>query len=182
MTDQAHSPLFQLTELILDEISLVDRPANPLASVILFKRDSTKETDMTDEQKMAEAVAKAAEAVAALAALTTERDFLKTALDAQTPKLAAAEAELTTLKATLKKDEPAPKLPPEAQAQIDKALADAAEATTELAKMRDDRDTLVFVGKASVLKALPQQPAEFGLVLKRIAQNKATPEIGRAHV
>lgn len=166
---------YALEDLVLDEVSLVDRPANPLATVILFKRDTSKEINMTDEQKLAAAIAKAVENEAAVTSLTTERDFLKSALAAQTPRLEAAEAERDTLKAAADKlnEKPAP-LAPEIQAQIDSALAKANEANTELAKMRDDADTKTFVAKAESLKSLQQKPEEFGLVLKRVAQNKTT--------
>ena len=33
----------------LDEISLVDRGANPLARVMIWKRDSSKDNDMKDK-------------------------------------------------------------------------------------------------------------------------------------
>jgi hypothetical protein len=41
-----------LTDLQLDEVSLVDTPANQEAHVMLFKRDTQEETlKMTDEMK-----------------------------------------------------------------------------------------------------------------------------------
>lgn len=169
----------RLTELILQEVSLVDRPANPRATVVLFKRDSSKETDMTEAEakKLAEDVAKAGDLAKAQA---TEIEFLKGNLEKQTTSLAALTTERDELAGKVKdltKTEPKPiEIPKEAQAQIDEALAKVATAHEELAKMRDTSDTAIYVAKAAAFKALPQKPDEFGPVLLRVARNKATPE------
>ncbi len=42
---------FELTELELEELSLVDRPANAEAKVSLFKRDNSQEEHMEDKQQ-----------------------------------------------------------------------------------------------------------------------------------
>ncbi len=159
---------YRLTDLVLSEVSLVDRPANPLATVLLFKRDSSKETNMSDELKL-----QVAKQAADILAKDTEIAFLKGNLEKATTRLAETETALS--KAVKLEDKPI-ELPPEAQAQIKKALDEAAAATTALAKMRDDHDTAVFTAKAANLKSLPQKAEEFGPVLKRIAQNKASPE------
>lgn len=163
----------RLTSLVLSEVSLVDRPANPLATVVLYKRDSSKETEMNEIEKLK---AEKAELEARIAKQDGDIEELKKNLKALNDRQATLETENETLKkAGKKEDDKKVVLPPEAQAQIDKALADAAESKAALEKMRDDTDTAVYVAKASSLKAVPQKPEEFGLVLKRIAQNKATP-------
>lgn len=171
----------RLTELVLQEVSLVDRPANPRATVVLFKRDSSKEMDMTDEaKKLADAIAKAGELAASVTAKDTEIAFLKGNLDKQTASLATVTTERDELSAKVKeltKGEDKPiELPKEAQDQINKALADAAASREELAKMRDTADTAVYIAKATVLKSLPQKPEEFGPLLMRVARNKTTAE------
>ena len=162
---------FRLTELVLSEVSLVDRPANPLATVVLFKRHS-EDTTMTEIEKLAAEKAaletQVTKQAADIAALTENLTKLNA-------RQATIEAENESLKKATKPEDKKVELPKEAQDQINKALADAAESKAALEKMRDDQDTAVYVAKASGFKAIPQQPEEFGLVLKRISQNKSTP-------
>lgn len=72
-------------------------------------------------------------------------------------------------------------LPPEVQARIEKAEADAnariekaekdaAEAQSLAKAEQDRRITGEFIAKAETLNALPQQPSQFGVVLKHAAE------------
>jgi regulator of replication initiation timing len=173
MTDETtKTKKHRLTQLVLSEVSLVDRPANPLAAVVLFKRDSstTEETAMSDEIKK-----QLDQVTAEKAALATEITTLKTDLAKFNTEVATLTAERDELKKQLKPEDKPIELPQAAKDQIAKALAAADAAQTELAKMRDDQDTAIYVAKAADLKAVPQKPEEFGLVLKRISRNQATP-------
>jgi chromosome segregation ATPase len=164
----------RLKSLVLSEVSLVDRPANPRATVVLFKRDS-KEPSMTDaEKKLKDLEAELAKRDADAKKLSDEVAFLKSSFETTTAKLADVEKERDALKAKIKPEEPVAKLSPEVQAQIDAALKKAADTEAEILKIRDEQDTATFIAKAEAFKSLPQDPATFGPVLKRIARNKST--------
>ncbi len=74
--------VYELTELELDEVSLVDSPANKGATVALFKRETPMNEDETKMEEQVETVAKA--------------DF-----DALAAEKAELEAKIETLKAEL---------------------------------------------------------------------------------
>lgn len=76
---------FNLLDLELEEVSLVDSPANKSATIALFKRDSNMDEEITKaladtKVELATAVAKAAEDATKLADLQTQVDTLTKAL------------------------------------------------------------------------------------------------------
>ncbi len=67
----------ELVELQLEELSLVDRPANAEAMVSLFKRDQEKDTNMTNKTNE---VDKSADFEAEIDELKAENEFLRKSL------------------------------------------------------------------------------------------------------
>lgn len=76
---------FNLLDLELEEVSLVDSPANKSATIALFKRDSNMDEEIKKaladaETNLATAVAKAAEDATKITELTTQVDTLTKSL------------------------------------------------------------------------------------------------------
>lgn len=166
------SKKFRLLTLKLDEVSLVDRPANPLATVTIFKRDN-QETSMTPEQ--IKALQDENTALKAAAQKSSEEvTFLKDSLKTVTAKADKLEAEVAKKDPT--EEDKLKSLPVAVRKDIEDLKKANADAQAELAKVRDDSMSSVYLAKASSLRGLAQKPEEFGPVLKRIATNKATPE------
>lgn len=129
------------------------------------------------KKQLETALAEKAALEVAKAATDKEVTFLKESLEKLNARVTAAEAERDALAKAEAERNPKPvTLPKEVQEQINKALKDADDARQELAKMQDATDTVVYIAKASELKSLAQKPEEFGPLLKRIANNKATAE------
>lgn len=144
----------RLTNLKVNEVSLVDDGANQLADIVLAKRNEVdaaanpeEETTMAEEKTVE--TTKAAEPVdinkAIEAALAKERADFQKQLDAEKANVAKAQADA-------------------AQAKAD---ADIAKAAVEVEK--DKRETLEFSKRAETeLPNLPGASVEKGLVLKAI--------------
>ena len=176
-----------LRNLSLNEISLVDKGANPGAQVLLFKRETSKEHDMPDDAtkgltpEQLETLEKATELVQAnedltksLDAMTKERDFAKdelTKVNARLIKLEKASAEGGDDKDDITKD-----LPEAVRKQLDAAETESAELKKRIEKMEEDTLTGIYVEKAKLLKNLTQKPDDFGPILMRVSLNKVTPE------
>jgi len=176
-----------LRNLILDEISLVDVPANPGAQVLLFKRDTSKEQDMPDDAikgltpEQLETVDKAEKLLKAHDDLSTkfekleeEREFLKTELQKASDRL----KELEKAAAENDDDDEVVKveLPEAVRKQIEATEQESSELKKRIEKMEEEKRTSEYIAKAEILKNLPLVAKEFGPVLMRVALNKSTDE------
>lgn len=136
--------MFNLNNLTLDELSLVDRPANPAAMVSLFKRDNGE--NMTDINKqLEEAQAEITKNAAEVERLRSENERLTKGLidndfvvkaDAIEKKAPEAQIEVSG-EMINKSDIPAPVLKALEEAAIEKAEAEIAKAAEELAPNLD---------------------------------------------
>jgi len=174
-----------LRNLVLDEISLVDSPANPGARVLLFKRNTSEEQDMPDDAtkgltpEQLETLKKSDELVAAHEDLTKsfkkleeEREFLKAELQKASDRL----KELEKAAAENDDDDDVKKveLPEAVRKQIEATEQEASDLRKRVEKMEEEKQTSEFIAKAATLKNLPLTAAEFGPVLMHFALNKAT--------
>jgi hypothetical protein len=168
----------QLTDLWLDEISLVDEPANKHATVQVVKMAKPKpgddantdpnneeQDDMDDMEKLAKGL-EAAEA--SIASLTDK-------LEKAATENAGLKAELAKAKGGDDADDVLKGLSPAARDLVQKAQADAAAATSQVAKMQEQQDTGVFIAKAAGLSdALVVKADELGPILYRIEKGSTT--------
>lgn len=177
-----------LHDVVLGEISLVDRGANQGSAVLLFKRDDTeddpmpKEPTQADLNALTEAVTKAEEA---LGELTAANEELVTKNDQLTNQVAALTTQLAERDATIAKnagngeqvDEITKALGelPEPVAKMFKAMqtrVDAAEAL--IAKQADEKAVAVFIAKAEAFGHLPTTADKLGPLLMRIEKGATT--------
>lgn len=176
-----------LHNVVLGEISLVDRGANQGSAVLLFKRDDTEDEPMPKEPTQAElnalteAVTKAEEA---LGELTLANEELVTKNDQLAGQVAALTTQLDEAKATIAKNaggEPQDDITkalgelPEPVAKMFKAMqtrVDAAEAL--IAKQADEKAVAVFIAKAEAFDQLPTSADKLGPLLMRVEKGMTT--------
>lgn len=176
-----------LHNVVLGEISLVDRGANQGSAVLLFKRDDTEDEPMPKEPTQAElnalteAVTKAEEA---LGELTLANEELVTKNDQLAGQVAALTTQLDEAKATIAKNaggEPVDDITkalgelPEPVAKMFKAMqtrVDAAEAL--IAKQADEKAVAVFIAKAEAFDQLPTSADKLGPLLMRVEKGMTT--------
>jgi hypothetical protein len=144
--------MFNLNNLTLDELSLVDRPANPAAMVSLFKRDNGE--NMTDINKqLEEAQAEITKNAAEVERLRSENERLTKGLidndfvvKADVIEKKAPEAQIEVSGEMINKsDIPAPVLKALEEAAIEKAEAEVAKAAEELAPNLDPAVARVLI-------------------------------------
>lgn len=176
-----------LHDVVLGEISLVDRGANQGSAVLLFKRDDTEDDPMPKEPTQAElnaltqAVTKAEEA---LGELTLANEELVSKNDQLTGQVADLTTQLDEAKATIAKNaggEPVDDITkalgelPEPVAKMFKAMqtrVDAAEAL--IAKQADEKAVAVFIAKAEAFDQLPTSADKLGPLLMRVEKGMTT--------
>lgn len=178
-----------LFDIQLSEVSLVDRPANQGAEVVLFKRDEG--AAVTDKELAAEnEVLKAAAAVATaqINALTKAFEKEKTEKEKMADKLKAQEAETSKALAKVAEltpdDSPLAKalagVPDNIRAEVEKSmgplLKQQAETSELLKKFVLKEEQHSFIAKAATFANLPVAADTFGPVLYRLSKNEATAE------
>lgn len=164
----------RLTNMEFDEVSLVPTPANQMANVVLWKADASKEedvpeTDVQDQDQEIEKEGLPEEAVAYIEVLEETNGELRKQLDdlkVQVEQLNAAMEDDDDEEG----DEDLLKSADPALVAMVKGLQDRAEAAEIIAKAeRDHRLNQEFIAKAAEYDKLPTSPAEFGPVLKAMA-------------
>lgn len=193
----------ELLDLVVDEISLVDSPANPGAQMLIFKRLEKNEQEgyVTCSKCGAQAMKGATECPKCGAPMNNpaaeppkekRMDELKAQLakaeadlkaaeelaNEEQKKRETAETEVATLKAELAKAKQTPEEVEKAKlaalpAEVRKRLDEQA---AEIAKMRDEREDVEFTKRASAMKLTATTAEKFAPVLKRLAKGKATAE------
>lgn len=185
-----------LKDLTIDEVSLVDEPANAAARVCLYKRADGEPEAVEKSLTCAKCGLKLSgpiphdgkcvkcgtpypeedEEKKEAAAAPQKEDDMNEELTAQIEKLTADLATITTERDALKARVDAIDNAPEAVEKramaalpesVRKRLEDA---ETEVRKMREDRETAVAIAKAKEMG----QPESFGPILKRLSCNQAT--------
>ena len=149
----------KLEHLVIEEVSLVDRGANPLADIKLWKRAPTEES-MAEIAK----VEKADEKPDELKAKLTDAEAKLTAANAELAALKSAGAMTTDLE-TLKKqhveaEKALTKERGELQEQLEKRSKEVEEARAEVAKIKTQRRRENFIKRAHELTGLPGAPAD----------------------
>lgn len=171
-----------LTNVVIKELSLVDRPANGGARVSVWKRDgdapSGANNSEGDDSMDIEALAKSLEE--AEARMATLEEDVKKGQD-ENKRLADENAELK--KAAESKDDAAGEggeeinksdLPEAVAKRLDDIEKRNTELEAQVAKAAENEATATYVAKAKELDGLTIKADEFGPVLGRIAKNKAT--------
>lgn len=176
-----------LHNVVLGEISLVDRGANQGSAVLLFKRDDTEDEDMPKEptqqelNALTEAVTKAEEA---LGELTLANEELVAKNDQNATEIARLNGLLAERDATIAKHaggEPQDDITkalgelPEPIAKMFKAMqtrVDAAEAV--IAKQADEKVAGEYITKAAAFDKLPTTAEKLGPLLMRVQKGMTT--------
>lgn len=176
----------ELTELVVDEVSLVDAGANPDAHVLVYKAAdmATCPVCKSKVHMGAETCAKCGYAMKKKAAEPrgddmTEADKAKLEADVKAAeelateeqtKRVAAEKRVKELEAEIEKRRTPEEIEKAAMAAIPESFRKRLEsAEAEIKKAADEKATIVHVEKARALKHLPVKAEEFGLVLKAAA-------------
>lgn len=164
----------RLRKLKIKEISLVDEPANPGASVLFYKRKGgheggdNQETDTMTLEELAKALETANEKAEKHEAEMAE----------VTKRAEAAEAEVAELKKKLDAEGAGEEdiykgMSKAAVAHFKKMEAENKASREAVAKMADERREAEFIKQAEGYANLPVKPEEFGPVLKRFADGEA---------
>jgi hypothetical protein len=184
-------PITKLRGPLFDRVDLVDNGANQGAHIVLYKRDSSAETDdITKGGKIMDV----AEIMKSLP--EDQQAILKADFDAKDAAVAAAQAEVDVLKTAAedaekkkKDDEEAARMAelnkadtediwkgvnPAIKERVEKAEAAVAEAVAKTAAAEETIAKADFAKRAAELNALPIKPEEFGEVLRKISA--AAPE------
>lgn len=170
--------------LDVTEVSLVDVPANPGATVALFKRRDP--SDQPEDSPMTKTVEELAKG---LTDAETRIDVLTKAAETNTAELKKRDEKITELTAELEKAKAGTKtaggeedifkgMTP-AAVELFKDMQAKSKAQEEtLAKMRDKDETAEAITKARAdYPSVPTTtPAELGPIMKRVASNATTPE------
>jgi hypothetical protein len=177
----------KLSDLSIDEVSLVDSPANPGAKVALFKRESLQELADTAKRLLhpdtsaeePDLTMKGNTSMTpedlekSLGELRAENETLKKSVETEKTRADAAEAKA----ATQKKDEPEP-----IDAQIEKAAEPIRKEFAELKKRTEEAEAIAKAEREARLLAdftkraeaeLPNtsgKPEEKGALLKRLSE------------
>jgi hypothetical protein len=175
-----------LTDLVLDEVSLVDVPANPGATVLLYKRGKpameepemaeftpcagcvTKAVCMTKGMCMSEKMTKGDPSTAEL---TTALDAALSDIDTLKGEIAKRDAELAAIKAAAPVEKQAePALPEAVQKRMDDMQKRLDEADAIVKAERAERAKVEATAKAERdLPYLPGEPVEKGAALVALA-------------
>jgi hypothetical protein len=170
----------RLTKLRINEVSVVDSPANVQAEILIAKRhdggaDRSQNPHMEDHVMTLEELTKKLEAAeAAVATLTKRAEDAEANAATLTKRADEAEAEVKKAKeaASAAEDGEDPilkSLDPSVRAYIEGIKKDADEAKDAVAKAADARVTAEYVTKAATFTGLPGVTGEsFGPVLKRV--------------
>lgn len=166
------------------EVSLVDVPANPGATVALFKRRDP--SDQPEDSQMTKTVDELAKG---LTDAEKQIETLTKAAETNTAELKKRDDKITELTAELEKAKAGAGKPaegedifkgmtPAAVELFKKMQADRAADAETLAKMRDKDETTEAIEKAKTeYPSVPTTtPAELGPIMKRVASNKTTAE------
>jgi hypothetical protein len=179
-------PISILTDLVVTRVDLVDLGENQAADIVLFKRrqdaaprpakETTVSTPTTvdlskipeDQRPLVEAALKRA------ADAETAEELAKKTED----RAVAAEKERDDLKAQVEASKQTPEAVEKARlAALPEDIRKRLEANeTEIAKMREEKETGEFVQKARTLPLSGATPEAFGPLLRRIARGCTTPE------
>lgn len=184
----------RLTDMEFDEISLVNRPANQLSKVVLFKADDGKEQKpmrgkkkldemygdddkpMSKQKMMGEGMGDDEDEdgpMSKSAELPTEVYEYIEALEASNAELVSELEKMAEGDDDDEDDDEDKDILKSADpriVEILKAAEDRAEAAEQIAKAeRDYRLEREFIGKAAELDSLPVKAEEFGKVLKSVA-------------
>lgn len=143
----------KLTNLQIEEVSLVNRGANQQAHILLVKRDSGMEKTMTPEELAAQQK-ELADAKAALAKATEELATLKKEQDTSPPDLATARKAYTEINTELTK------VRGELQSQLETVNKELADARAEVLKITAQRRREKFIKRVQELQHLPGAPAD----------------------
>lgn len=161
-----------LIDLVLQEVSLVDNPANQGARVMLFKRDEEGQDDPDDgEQNMPDDNTKdATELQKSIDALEKNVEELTTKLEGAAKRADAADQKVVEFeKVGDKADENEDifkGLNPEVRERLEKAEKTAETSRTQMAKMIDDKRLDDFTKRASDSFDKYVNSEDFGNVLK----------------
>ena len=153
----------QLTDLRIDEISLVDDPANPEAHVEIFKRRTSKESDM-DVELINKALT---QAEASLEAQGKELAIYKARAE-------KAEAALLAAAGSKDDDDDEEEILKSLPAGIRKRLEDGKAAEVALAKAKADAEEGDAITKARAFCPTDADAKTVGPLLLRVAKGKTT--------
>lgn len=165
----------KLVKVTINEISLVDRGANPGARMLLMKRDDAGTAGPTGDLTMAEKTAPTLE----------QLDKAVQDAAAENAKILAEKTKLEADKAELQKqldaaNAAAVEKAAKESADLTKRLEDETKARTDLekrlAQIEDERELSQYVAKAADFKHLPLTAAELAPALRAIS--KLAPEHG----
>jgi hypothetical protein len=171
-----------LTDLVVTRVDLVDLGENQAADIVLFKRRESAAKETAVSQPVAVDLSKIPEDQRALVEAA-----LKRAADADTAEELAKKTEDRAVLAEKERDDL--KAQVEASKQTPEAVEKARMATlpedirkrleaneTEIAKMREDKETGEYIQKARSLPLSGTTPEAFGPLLRRIAKGCSTSE------
>ncbi|NAZ37156.1 hypothetical protein [Rubellimicrobium sp. CFH 75288] len=184
-----------LKSLTIDEISLVDEPANDEARVVIIKARrpfdlapggaKPQETTMPDMDAIEAALAEAEQTITALTKARDEaeeeRDDAKARIAEIEEEIAALQAELEEAKGEVEKARRAALAPEEAEEAFLKSLPEPArrrlvEAEAELAKARAREEEQAAIAKARAFAPGEEEARRLGGLLLRIEKGRTTPE------
>lgn len=162
----------RIKKLLLSEISLVDRPAEPNSMIHIFKRGEPGQQENRMPDNLEQMVKQMETATATIQTLTKAKEDAEGAVAKANARVAELEAEVGKLKATVPPaDEDVTKsiTDPKLKAAFEELRKNADAATKALAKLADERAEASFVDEVrKSFTALPIKPEDFGPVLKRV--------------
>lgn len=154
----------EIKDLQVLEVSLVDKAANKRKFLIYKDEDSIEETSVDDS------IIKTDEGgTQIMGDQKKTEDVKKTEVPVDQTKKEEKPVEQITKENVKQMD-----VPEEVKKQLDQLFKANEELSKKLQKEMDEKKEKMFIAKAETLNNLPMQPAEFGIVLKRIADSVET--------